>query len=66
MIGLGRRDACRVAVGRSPTLDALYPTRQYYLEQYDAATAALRRQGFILKEDVAKLRSIARKVTSVG
>ena len=48
------------------TLDALYPTRQDYLEQYDSATAQLLRQGFVLKEDVAKLRSIARKVTSVG
>jgi len=48
------------------TLDALYPTRQNYLERYDAATALLLRQGFIRTEDVAKLRSIARKVTSVG
>jgi hypothetical protein len=48
------------------TLDRLYPTRQNYLDRYDAATALLLRQGFILKEDVAKLRSIARKVTSVG
>ena len=48
------------------TLDALYPTRQDYLERYDAATALLLRQGFIRTEDVAKLRSIARKVTSVG
>ena len=48
------------------TLDALYPTRQNYLEQYDSATAQLLRQGFVLREDVAKLRSIARKVTSVG
>ena len=48
------------------TLDALYPTRRTYLERYDAATALLLRQGFVLKEDVAKLRAIARKVTSVG
>jgi len=48
------------------TLDALYPTRQVYLQQYDAATSALRRHGFVLAEDVGKLRRIARQVTSVG
>jgi Alpha/beta hydrolase domain len=48
------------------TLDALYPKRKNYLDQYDAATDALLSQKFILQEDVAKLRAIARKVTSVG
>jgi hypothetical protein len=48
------------------TLDALYPSRRNYLEQYDAATDLLLRQGFILKEDAEKLRTIAREVTSVG
>jgi len=48
------------------TLDASYPTQQDYLYQYDAATTQLLRQHFILKEDAAKLRAIARDVTSVG
>lgn len=47
------------------TLDALYPTRRNYLQQYDAATDLLLRQGFILKHDVTKLKATARKVTSV-
>jgi hypothetical protein len=47
------------------TLDALYPTRDNYLEQYDAATSLLMRQGFILREDATKLRAIARRVTAV-
>ena len=47
------------------TLDALYPTRRNYLQQYDAATALLVRQGFVLKPDAAKLTATARKVTSV-
>ena len=45
------------------TLASLYPTKRDYVEQYDSATAQLLRQGFVLREDVAKLRSIARKVT---
>jgi hypothetical protein len=47
------------------TLDKLYPTRRSYLQQYDAATDRLLRRGFVLKADVAKLKDIARKVTSV-
>jgi hypothetical protein len=48
------------------TLDALYPNRTYYLEQYDDATAQLLKRGFILKPDAYKLRATARAVTSVG
>jgi hypothetical protein len=48
------------------TLDALYPNRSNYLRQYDTATDSLLDQGFILKDDVAKLKASARKVTSVG
>jgi hypothetical protein len=59
-------DCPEIVLFDDATLDALYPTRQNYLERYDAATALLLRQGFILTEDVTKLRSIARKVTSVG
>lgn len=48
------------------TLAALYPSRDFYLAQYDDATDQLLKRGFILKSDAAKLRATARAVTSVG
>jgi hypothetical protein len=47
------------------TLSALYPTKADYLTKYRAATFELLRGGFILREDVQKLMTIARQVTSI-
>ena len=46
-------------------LRALYPTRRHYLDEYRDATIDLRRDGFLLREDVPKLMRIARSNTSV-
>jgi hypothetical protein len=49
----------------SATLSSLYPTRANYLAKYNAATDALLKGGFILKDDVKPLRDLANKVTSI-
>jgi hypothetical protein len=49
----------------STTLSSLYPTKAYYLHQYQAATDNLIKEGFILKEDKAPLIAIAKAVTSI-
>jgi hypothetical protein len=42
-----------------------HPTRAAYLAQYKAATEALRRGGFILRDDVPTLLNTANQMTSL-